>query len=130
MDMWVGHAMRRRTCIVCTVQIQPGDRVMIGQWKRTGGYGTRTTRTMSHLQCWVTKAEVWLDDHPYEPVIKAGPGRPQKYTSEQIRVRRNLLSSMKRWHTRQTEFIGDGMWATADRYKDKISVARDELNSM
>ena len=130
MDMWVSHAMRKRSCVLCTQPITPGDEVMVGQWKRRFPWGMRTKRTMSHLQCWYDKARTWLQDHPYEPVIKAGPGRPKRYTPEQISARRNLQNNIKRWTLKQQEYIGIGLWATADRYKDKVAGARDELVKM
>jgi hypothetical protein len=130
MDVWVGRAYRKRDCINCTHQIELGDPVTIMQWKRTYPWGTRTKRVVSHWSCWVTKQEVYIDDHPYEPRQAAGPGRPVKYTGKQMTRRRGLLQNIKRWRTKQIDFIGDGLWATADRYKYKISVARDELNGM
>lgn len=130
MDMWVSHAMRRRDCVLCTVRIQPGDEVMVSQWKRTYSYGTRTRRQMSHFGCWYVHAQIWLDEHPYVPVIKAGPGRPQKYTGEQIAKRRNLQNNIKRWGLKQKEYVGTGMWAMAGKYGDKVAGARGELNGM
>lgn len=130
MDMWVSHAMRRRSCVVCTRQIVPGDRVMVGQYKRTYPWGTRTRRSMSHLECWYTQAHIWLDDHPYTPTVKAGPGRPARYTPEQAASRKALLMNISRWNKRQQEYVGQGMWAMALRYSDKISEARSTMDSM
>ena len=130
MDMWISWAMRRRACITCTKPIEPGDPVMVGQWKRTGPYGTRTTKTMSHFQCWVTRAEVWFDDNPYAPVIQAGPGRPNKFTPEQKRRRASLHVMINQNRKKQQEYIGDGMWTVAERYADKVRGYREELEGM
>ena len=134
MDMWISWAMRRRSCVTCTKPIMPGDKVMVGQWKRTGIYagvkGTRTNRTASHWECYKSKAEVWWDDNPYTPVIQAGPGRPIKYTPEQKKRRASLHAMIDQNRKKQIAYIGDDMWATADRYADKIRVYRDELNGM
>jgi len=122
--------MRRRPCIVCTKQIEPGDRVMIGQSKRTYPWGTRTNRSMSHLECWYTNAHVWLDEHPYTPTVKAGPGRATHYTPEQAVVRKALRVNIVRWSKKQQEYIGQGMWAMAGRYGDQVYEARERLNGM
>ena len=103
---------------------------MIGQWKRPASFGTKTTRHVSHLECWYNNANNWLDDHPYTPVIQAGPGRPVKYTQDQIVTRRNLQNNIKRWTVKQQDYVGQGMWATAGMYGDRVSVARSQLNSM
>jgi hypothetical protein len=130
MDMWVTHSMRRRPCVVCTKDISPGDRVMVGQFKRTFPWGTRTKRSMSHLECWYSQANVWLDDHPYVPTVKAGPGRPVTYTNEQAAERKSLRVNISRWQTKQEEYIGQGMWEMASRYGDRVSTARESLSSM
>jgi hypothetical protein len=130
MDMWVSHAMRKRSCVVCTKQIEPGDRVMVGQFKRKYPWGTRTRRSTSHLECWYTNAHVWLDDHPYTPTVKAGPGRPVSYTPEQAANRKALRVNISRWKTKQQEYIGQGLWAMAGRYEDKVTSAREVLSSM
>lgn len=130
MDMWVSHAMRRRSCVVCTKQIEPGDRVMVGQYKRTFPWGTRTKRSTSHLECWYSQANLWLDDHPYAPTVRAGPGRPTSYTPEQATERKSLQVCIGRWKTRQQEYIDKGMWAMASRYGDKVAGAREVLSSM
>ena len=130
MDMWVSHAMRRRPCIVCTKQIDPGDKVMVGQSKRTYPWGTRTKRSMSHLECWYNQAHIWLDDHPYTPTVKAGPGRSIRYTSEQAVERKALRVSISRWSKKRQEYVGQGMWAMALRYSDRVSEARGVLTSM
>ena len=103
---------------------------MVGQWKRTGSYGTRTHRTMSHFECWKVQAEQWFDDNPYKPVIQAGPGRPARYTDEQIITRRNLQGNIKRWTVRQQQYLGEGMWAMAGKYGDRVSMANRELERM
>ncbi len=130
MDLWVAHAMRRRACVECTHGIEPGDRVAIGQWKRTYPWGTRTRRVVAHWKCWLVKQEIWFDEHPYTPVIQAGPGRPVKYTPEQRKRRASLRVMINQNKKKQVEYIGDDMWATAERYTDKIRVYRDELNDM
>ena len=130
MDMWVSHAMRRRPCVVCTIQIEPGDRVMVGQFKRTYPWGTRTQRSMSHLSCWTFQAHIWLDEHPYTPTVKAGPGRPTQYTPEQACARKSLYMNINRWSKKQQEYMGEGLWAMAGRYGDQVTEARDKLNSM
>lgn len=130
MDIWASHATRKRNCLNCTKQIVPGDRVIVGQWKRTYGWGTRTKRVMSHFTCWVVQAEVYLDDHPYEAPSTAGPGRPHKYNADQRRRRMSLGANIKRWHQKQQTYTGEAMWAMADSYKVKISEARAELVNM
>lgn len=130
MDIWVTHAPRKRTCINCQKQVSPGDRVVIGRWKRTYPWGTRTRQVASHLICWVRKSEEYLDDHPYEPRRVAGPGRPRKYTPEQSRKRGSIRVQILRWARRQQEYTSMGMWAMAGRYKDKIEQARGVLDGM
>lgn len=130
MDVWASHAKRRRNCKDCTKPINPGDRVMVGQWKRTFPWGTRTKRVMSHFACWVGQAEAYLDDHPYEPSITPGPGRPQQYTATERTRRMALGTNIRRWTEKQQHYTGDGMWAVANTYKDKIVKARVELNEM
>lgn len=130
MDMWISWAMRKRACIVCTIPLEPGDQVMVGQWKRTGPYGTRTRRTMSHFQCWVSNARVWFDEHPYTPVIQAGPGRKTVYTQEQRKRRSSLRVMINQDKKKQQEYIGDGLWVMAEKYADRIRVRREELEGM
>ena len=130
MDIWVTHAPRRRVCINCQKDILPGDRVVVGQWKRTYVYGTRTRKVMGHFACWVSRAEEYLDTHPYEPRRVAGPGRPRTYTPEQGRKRGSLRVQILRWARKQQEYTGMGLWAVAGRYKDKIEHARRVMNDM
>ena len=134
MDLWVNHAKRRRACTNCTHEILPGNQVMIMQWKKTGMYqgkiGTRTRLLMSHLSCWISKAYTYLEDHPYEPPNTPGPGRPIKYTPDQLRRRRNLQMQIRRWRGQQEDYNGQGMWAMADKYKDKVREARERLGCM
>ena len=128
--MWISWAMRRQACVVCTKPIEPGDPVMVGQWKRTGPYGTRTNRTMSHFQCWVTKAQVWFDDNPYAPVIKPGTGRKTVFNVEQKKRRNSLRAMINQNRKKQQEYIGDGMWIMAEKYADKVRGYREELEGM
>ncbi len=130
MDMWVGHAARRRNCINCTQGINPGDPVIYGQWKRTYPWGTRTRRVVSHWKCWVVNQETYLDDHPYEPRRVPGPGAPRKFTDIQRKRRMILHTDVCRWTRKQQHYTGQGMWAMAGRYGDKVAQARDELESM
>ena len=130
MDIWTTHAARRGLCINCQKEILPGDRVVIGRWKRKYPWGVRTRQRVSHFNCWVREAEEYLDDHPYEPRRVAGPGRPIQYTQEQRRERRNLQVQISRWTRKQQEYIGGGLWAVAGRYKDKIEQARGVLEGM
>jgi len=136
MDMWVSYAKRRRSCILCTQSIVPGDRVMVGQWKRTGAYGTRTTRTMSHFDCWISKARTWLDDNPYEPPTglnsenAPNAGRPRKYTIEQGKQRLTMQVQMRRMVKRQQYYNGQGLWLVAESYGAKAKVIREQLSSM
>lgn len=133
MDIWAGYAMRRRECVLCTVRIEPGDRVFWSQTKRTFPWGTRTNRRTSHFDCYVSKASVWFDDHPYIPTtdsINTRPGRPVKYTSEQSQERRQLRANILRWNKKQQEYTGDGMWGMAGRYGEKVHKARAVLDSM
>jgi hypothetical protein len=37
---------------------------------------------------------------------------------------------MSRWRKQQAVYTGDGMWAMAGRYRDKIAVIREELDGM
>lgn len=130
MDLWTGYAMRERDCVECTRRIYPGDKVAIGQWKRTYPWGTRTRRVMSHWPCWVMKQEVRFDEYPYTPRRVAGPGKPRIYSDAQRRERANLRVNIVRWGKRQQEYINDGLWAVADGYKDKIMAARNRLANM
>ena len=130
MDMWVSHAMRKRNCILCTHQIMPGDEVMVSQWKKKFPWGMRTNRQMSHFECYISRARTWLEDHPYTPTIKAGPGRPVKYTPAQVTQRKSLQTNILRWGKKQEGYVGDGMWEVAKGYGDRISKARDKLKAM
>lgn len=130
MDIWVKHAPRKTPCINCTKDILPGDRVVIGRWKHTYSYGTRTRQVASHLSCWVTQTEIYLDEHPYEPRRVAGPGRPARYTPEQARERGVIRVQMLRWTKKQQEYVGQAMWAMAGRYKDKVEEGRRRLDDM
>ena len=140
MDIWSGYAKRKRSCAECTVGIVPGDRVFIGQYKRTGMYAgekaTRTTRIMTHFDCFVSKHTTYLDDNPYEPPTglnengEHSPGRPRKYTIEQGKRRQSLQMRMRRLVERQQYYNGQGMWAMADGYKEKVRVIREQLIEM
>ncbi len=130
MDIWATHSKRVRTCINCTHQIHPGDRVIMGQTKRTFHFGTRTRRMISHFKCWVSNAETYLDDNPYEPRRVAGPGRPKTFTTEQRKHRLVLQVQMRRWTLKQEEYINMGMWTVAEGYKEKVAGARLKLNEM
>ena len=130
MDVWAGYATRRFPCIVCTTKLEPGDRVIICQSKRTYPWGTRTRRQTSHFNCWVTQANLYLDDKPYVAVVPVGPGRKRKYTPEQAKRRVYLQITISRWRKQQQKYIGTGMWAMGGRYSDKISKIREELDSM
>ncbi len=134
MDLWATHAKRKRVCINCTQVIMPGDRVMIGQWKRSGTYqgkwATRTTQVMSHFACWVSRAEVYLDDNPYVPPNNPGPGRPTKYTEDQLRLRRNTQMQIKRLTGKQQYYNGQGLWAVAGGLGDRVRVLRESLVCM
>jgi len=129
-DIWVKHATRQRDCVLCTVRIMPGDEVLIGQFKRTYPWGTRTKQTASHFECWISKARTYLADNPYNPKFTAGPGRPVVYSQDDIRLRKNLQVNITRWGKKQREFVGQGMWAMADRYGAKIAKARMNLDTM
>lgn len=132
MDLWVGHAYRRRSCINCTKGIELGDRVAIGQWKRTYPWGTRTRRVMSHWECWLTLQEVYFDDHPYDTSKNyvPGPGRKAKYNKEQKKQRLLMHAQVWRWKKKQQAYIGQGLWETADRYRDQIREVRVQLDNM
>lgn len=136
MDLWVGHAKRKRTCINCTKPINPGDEVINGQWKRTYPWGTRTRRVISHWSCWFMLQRIYFDEHPYIPSgvggssNNAGPGRPPKYTKEERLERTRLQVNIYRWVKQREGYIGKNMWAVADGYGDRIKVARDRLNVM
>lgn len=130
MDMWVSHAQRRGSCILCTHLIEPGNEVMVGQRKWTHSGGTRTKRTYSHYSCWKTNADTYLLDNPYTPTVKAGPGRPTKYTAEQAKERMRLSISIARWSSKQKEYVGDGMWAMANKYGGMIKEYRYRLVNM
>ena len=130
MDMWVKHAMRKQKCVVCPVEIQPGDDVMVGQTKKTYPHGVRTRRTMSHLDCWIRDARYYLHTHPYEPTILPGPGRPKQYDDQQKRERKSLLMNISRWGKKRQEMIELGMWINAAGYARQVSSARDKLNKM
>ncbi len=130
MDMWVSRAQRRVGCVVCTKIIEPGNPVMVSQYKRTFKRGTRTVRRSSHYSCWEIHARIWFDEHPYIPTVKAGPGRNPLYTEQQAKDRQRIRVKMARWLTKQESYTRDGMWAMADKYKGLIAGGRAELNVM
>jgi len=130
MDMWVSHAPRRGSCVLCTKEIVPGDEILIGQYKWKTVAGTRTKRTRSHFECWIIKAQTYLMDNPYTPTVKAGPGRPTRYTPEQAVNRKRLNTSITRWDTKQQDYINEGMWAMANKYRGMIEEARGKLVNM
>jgi hypothetical protein len=76
------------------------------------------------------QANLHLDDNPYEPVMPVSPGRPRKYTPTQAKRRAYLHMTMYKWGKQQHEYLSQGMWAMADRYRDKIVQARGELDNM
>lgn len=104
--------------------------MVYGRWKRTYSWGTRTKQVISHWKCWVIGQEVYLDSHPYEPRRVAGPGRPRRYTDIQRKQRIALKVNIGRWSKEQQYYTGQGMWAVAARYGDKIAQARTTLDSM
>ena len=128
MYTWVSHAQHKGPCLICTIPIVPGDEVYLSQVRNLNtGY---TKRRRSHLNCWYYQARTYLSDNPYEPKVKAGPGRPLLYTEDQAALRAKLNQCIIRWQGKKEEFIGMGLWKTAGGYQDKVDKARTELDEM